>query len=219
MSVKKVSQERWAQAQKWEGDVWAGCVTPDGDDWNNWWAAHFDSYKFLPTNLGDVIELGCGPYTNIRVIMRGRAWKRVVCSDPLASRYLTLPCWLAIAHKSKLIEVDNHTAESCSYQPGSFDLAIMNNVLDHVQDADACLVKAVGLVKPGGIFILGQDLSNAEDEKKYPHDVGHPIRLLLEDMTPYLTDFVPIINKIIPRAEGRNPDAHYGTLIYAGRRK
>jgi hypothetical protein len=86
-------------------------------------------------------------------------------------------------------------------------------------DADECLAKAVGLVKKGGFFVLGQDLSNEADEKKYPHDVGHPIRLLLEDLTPFLSGYDPIINKVLPLAEGRNPDAHYGTLIYAGRRK
>jgi len=207
------------QAQKWEGDVWAGCVTPDGDDWNNWWAAHFDSYKFLPQNLGKVVELGCGPYTNIRVMMKGRTWGKIFCSDPLAGRYLTLPCWLAQAHKDKLITVENHPAETCPYYRASFDLVIMNNVLDHVMDSDRCMATAADLTKPGGIFILGQDLSNADDEKKYPHDVGHPIRLLLEDLTPFLSGYDPIINKVLPLAEGRNPDAHYGTLIYAGRRK
>jgi ubiquinone/menaquinone biosynthesis C-methylase UbiE len=175
-------------------------------------------------NLGKVIELGCGPYTNIRVIMQGRAWSKIVCSDPLSGRYLTLPCWLAMASKTKLVEVDNFPAERCPYQPGSFDLVIMNNVLDHVMDADECLTKAVGLVKTGGFLILGQDLSDAVDEKKYPHDVGHPIRLLLIDILPHLgglfsETFEHVVNKILPRAEGRNPDAHYGTFIYAGRKK
>ena len=43
-----------------------------GDDWNHWWAEHFDDYRFLPEHLGDYIELGCGPYTNTRLILPGR---------------------------------------------------------------------------------------------------------------------------------------------------
>ena len=44
----------------------------------------------------------------------------------------------------------------------------MNNVLDHVRDADACLERATELLRPGGNFVFGQDLSNEEDIAQPP---------------------------------------------------
>jgi len=40
-----------------------------GDDWNYWWRKVFDNYKFLPTHVNNAIELGCGPYTNARLVL------------------------------------------------------------------------------------------------------------------------------------------------------
>ena len=58
-----------------------------GDDWNHWWRDQFDVIR-SPAHLGDCVELGCGPYTNTRLILEGRTANRVVCSDPLVRSYL-----------------------------------------------------------------------------------------------------------------------------------
>jgi hypothetical protein len=92
----------------------------------------------------------------------------------------------------------------------------MINVLDHVMNSELCLKNAVRITKAGGYFILGQDLSNEDDIAKFPHDTGHPIRLSQEDIKPYLNDFTHIRYKVLSREEGRNPEAHYATLLYAG---
>src|SRR4029078_6672552 len=69
-----------------------------GGDWNTWWAHHFEDYRFLPQRLESAIELGCGPYTNIRLITHGREIDRIVCSDPLIRDYLNFEGrWLAEA--------------------------------------------------------------------------------------------------------------------------
>jgi len=219
VSVTRIPEARWQEAQAWERREWEKYANPTGDDWNKWWADKFGGYAFLPRQLGDVAEIGCGPFTNIRLIRKGRETKRIVCSDPLAETYLRLPCWLAQSHRLGLIEVDAHPAEECPLPAASFDLVVMTNVLDHVRDADLCLRNAAGLVKPGGYFILGQDLSDTEDEKRFPRDIGHPIRLRLEDVSPHLAGFRSIIHRVLARAEGRNPAAHYGTLIFAGQKE
>jgi SAM-dependent methyltransferase len=217
MSIKSVSLDRWKMAQKWELDVWKKCQEI-GDDWNIWWASHFDKYSFLDKNIGKAIELGCGPFTNLRLILPNRIWDRLVCSDPLAGEYIKLtPTWLAQAFKT-VVEIDTNPIEKCVFEPNSFDLIVMINVLDHVQDADVCLKNAIRICNPNGWFILGQDLTSEDDMRKYPDDVGHPIRLLFEDIEPYLCGFRYQILKVLKRSEGRNPDAHYGTLIFAGRK-
>jgi ubiquinone/menaquinone biosynthesis C-methylase UbiE len=113
------------------------------------------------------------------------------------------------------VSLDDHAIENTPFKEKYFDLVIMINVLDHVQDAFRCLAVATSLVKPGGLLLLGQDLTAEEDDIE---DVGHPIRLHLTDILPHLTDFEPVLQKTLPQTEGRNPSVHYATLVFAGRR-
>src|SRR5215212_1861860 len=106
-----VDRDRWKQAQEWELAFWRRQETKTGwkrlvfpvvrpvlaaiksrratgDDWNQWWRDQFDGYSFLPEHLGDYIALVCGPYTNTRLVIEGRTADRVICSDPLADKYL-----------------------------------------------------------------------------------------------------------------------------------
>jgi SAM-dependent methyltransferase len=242
-SVRSVGVDRWKQAQEWELAVWrnghekrgwkrlvwpvAGSVLRAlnwrrawGDDWNHWWKERFDDYRFLPERVGDYAELGCGPYTNTRVILEGREATRVVCSDPLVRSYVTFRGrWLAEAHRAGRVEVDDHPIEELPFPAASFDTVVMINVLDHVRDADACMRKAVDLVRPGGYLVLGQDLSDEADIAAHPYDVGHPIRLQREDIDPYLEAFETVHRRDLTREEGRDPRLHYSTLVYAGRKR
>jgi SAM-dependent methyltransferase len=241
-STVRVSAERWKEAQRWElalwheGQVkrgWKHVVWPVagpalrlldrqrawGDDWNRWWRDRFDGYRFLPEQLGDCVELGCGPYTNIRLILEGRHARRVVCSDPHVRSYVTFRGrWLAEAHASGHVEIDGHPIEDCVLPTESFDLVVMINVLDHVRDADICMRTALEICRPGGFFLLGQDLSNEDDVLRHPHDIGHPIRLRREDLEPYLEGFETVLRRDLGREEGRVPALHYATLVFAGQK-
>lgn len=243
--MKRIDRDRWLAAQRWELDLWtrearagrraklrafmtrvglgrwAIRLLGSGDDWNRWWMERFDGYSFLPRDLGRVLELGCGPYTNVRLILQTGRKGEVVCSDPLAMRYVALrSTWLAQAYRSGLVQVDDHPAEECPFPDDSFNVVIMINVLDHVQDMHRCLSEAVRVTKPGGIFILGQDLSNEEDVARVGDDVGHPIRATHADLDAVLDPaFDPTMREVLDRAEGRNPSAHYGTYIFAGTKK
>jgi SAM-dependent methyltransferase len=242
-STAKVTAERWNEAQKWELELWQKAQVKRGwnrlvwpvaapilrrmdaerafgDDWNRWWRARFDGYRFLPASLGQCVELGCGPYTNIRLMLAGRDADRVVCSDPLVRSYITFRGrWLAGAHAAALVEIDDQPIEACTLPSRGFDLVVMINVLDHVQDARVCLEKAVDLCKPGGILVLGQDLSDERDVARHPYDIGHPIRLCREDLEPYLASFDPLHRRDLSRDEGRAPELHYATLVFAGRKR
>jgi SAM-dependent methyltransferase len=239
----RVDEKRWRDAQRWELELWTsqqrkfGLRGPlwaavrrlparlrparvSGDDWNEWWAEKFDNYAFLPRDLGDYVELGCGPYTNTRLILKARSARCVVCSDPLAREYVRYRGrWLAEAFRSGRVEVDDHAIEDLPFEAGSFDVVVMINVLDHVKDAIACLETASGLVRAGGWFILGQDLTNdEEDPARATEDIGHPIRLDRRDLQPFLDRFAPVLDRVLPREQGRAPHAHYGTQIFVGRR-
>lgn len=238
-----VSRDRWIEAQEWEREFWerqeahrgwrrlvlpiaapvlraVGSRRATGDDWNIWWADKFDQYSFLPENVGDYIELGCGPYTNTRLIMRHRRANRIVCSDPLVDTYLTFRHrWLASAARQGLVETDNHPIEEAPFPPASFDVVVLINVLDHVQDASACLEIATGLVRPGGYFILGQDLRDPATEGKYDwFEVGHPIVLVEGDLRPYLDRFSPVIDEVVGREQSRDPRLQMGHVVFAGKK-
>jgi len=240
MSVLRVSNRSWQQAQAWvvEGsNKWRhlayayvsllpgvstvlrllGRTQIAGEDWNSWWARQFDGYRVLPKTVDNYIELGCGPYGNTRLIAADRTLKRVVCSDPLARHYIRLRhTWLSKQYRKAAILIDDSPAEECPYASSYFDMVVMINVLDHVRDARACLAQAARILKPGGHLVLGQDLSNDQDEARTHFDVGHPIRLRLDDLGPYLLSYEPLFQRLLPREQGRNPDAHYATLVFIG---
>jgi SAM-dependent methyltransferase len=238
MSVSKVTHERWLEAQRQELALWSewrqgrgwrrliwrfarpllgrlGFDFGAGDDWNRWWADQFDNYRFLPDDLRDYIELGCGPYTNTRLILRGRRANRIVCSDPLAGHYVKFRGrWLADAYKKGRVEIDEHPIEELPFEAESFDVVVLINVLDHVRSADACLTNATALVRRDGYFLFGQDLvpQTAGDD-----DVLHPIKLSAADVESYLESFAPIVQKLLPSEHARSP-THEGTLVFAGRK-
>lgn len=241
----KVSRERWEQAQAWERQHWvntqknmgkfgknliwkmlAAFNIKDkyrGNDWNYWWQQQFDNYDFLPEQMNNMIELGCGPYSNTRLILEKTTPKHVVLSDPLIKTYVNFNnTFVAGMYREGFCTIDDHPIEECPFRSDFFDLSIMINVLDHVKDADLCMQNAMKIVKPGGIFIFGQDLSNDEDMQRRadkPEDIGHPIFLDEEWCNLYLdAGFEPIIRKVLSREEGRNPKGHYATMIFAGRK-
>ena len=241
-SSKRVSSERWKQAQDWELVLWESIERKKGwklpiwivlrpffrllglpggarDDYNYWWEEQFGYYRYLPARIGNYIELGCGPYTNTRLILKDREADYIFLNDPLIRNYVRYKhTWLAERYRAGDVCIDPHPAEDIPFADESFDVVVMINVLDHVRDVDLCLHNATRITKKGGVFLLGQDLTNQEDILKYPHDVGHPIHLHLDDLIPHLKDFSPIYHKNLTRSNGRNPDAHYATLIFAGQK-
>lgn len=237
----RVSPQRWRQAQAWELDVWKtldrsifsspparillalrhhGNANAVGDDWNEWWAQQFDNYAVVPGQLDNVIELGCGPYTNVRLISRGRTIQRIYCSDPLACHYAGFKNgWLASAYRNRQVLLDDHPAEELPFANGTFDLTIMINVLDHVRDAQLCLESATRITKAGGLFIFGQDLTDETDPGVALDDVGHPIMLDHCGLDRVLLPVFDVeLRKVLSREEGRNPQAHYGTYLFIGKK-
>lgn len=241
----KVTLERWCEAQTWERNHWvttqnlraryfknaiwrllsaAGRVSKyRGDDWNTWWKRQFDDYRFLPSEIENAIEVGCGPYTNVRLMLDRCRIHHLVLSDPLIRTYVRFKLTLvAEMYREAGCTLDDHPLEALPFASNYFDLAIKINVLDHVQDAHKCMQNLVNVVRPGGLLIVGQDLTNEEDMEVLRNDagaVGHPIKLDNGWFEPFFQSFEPVIKKVLSREQGREPSHHYGTLIFAGRKK
>jgi 2-polyprenyl-3-methyl-5-hydroxy-6-metoxy-1,4-benzoquinol methylase len=216
-SILSVSDEVWAQAQKDELHHWM-TQGPDGDDWNAWWQEQFGDYSFIPEGCTSLLEVGCGPYAqNTRRIMALHPGiTKITLLDPLMKEF--------IEKQTAATKIEGATLHSFAiedkYLVPEYDVVVCINVLDHVQNIDMCLDSIASAVARGGMIIIGQDLSNEEDFRQCPEswaDTKHPIKLSLEDLAPYLmlrfnTQFV----NILPREKGRNPKAHYATLLWAG---
>jgi SAM-dependent methyltransferase len=86
--IVKVSQERWRLAQQYERKTWMESSAHADDDRNEDHAESFDYYESIAgKNFARAIELGCGPFTNIRLLARRAEIHSCVLLDPLADSY------------------------------------------------------------------------------------------------------------------------------------
>jgi len=105
--------ESWRAAQEWERSFWlrdqkymrkygknylwrllAKLDLVDrcrGDDRNRWWMEAFEGYRFLPPTVENAIEVGCGLYTNMRLIRHVCKPSHLFLSDPLIRTYIHFP--------------------------------------------------------------------------------------------------------------------------------
>ena len=241
----RVDHDRWEMAQAWERQHWirnhkalarygknwiwrvlaALGMVPKyrGDDRNTWWQRSFENYSFLPPRVENALEVGCGPYTNIRLIRGACQPEHLFLSDPLIRTYVNFKMtFVNELYREAACCLDDHPLEQLPFADGYFDLAVMINVLDHVQDARACMESLIRVLKPGGFVVIGQDLSNEEDSKQQPDGLrtGHPITLDESWFNPYLEgNFDTAFHKILPREVGWAPQWHYGTLVFSGTKR
>ena len=70
-SILKVDKERWLEAQYYERKTWMQLGMHLSDDRNYEHFQRFNGYEALLQNeetIKTAIELGCGPFTNLRTI-------------------------------------------------------------------------------------------------------------------------------------------------------
>lgn len=194
-----------------------------GDDWNYWWMKEFENYRKLPKSVENALEIGCGPYTNIRLISKKCKIKEIYCCDPLIDMYISFKAtWLSTHFSKKRIKIFSDKGENLRFDSNYFDLLICINVLSHVQNVKKCLQEIIRVTKQGGFIVLGQGLSNEKDlsNKIVREDIGHPMKIHHTTIDTYFDNtFISFLKKILPRNKGRNPFAHYGTYIFIGQKK
>jgi len=187
--VKKVSEERWKEAQEFERNTW--CVSNArgmSTDRNEDHMKGFQGYAQLNFNLHrndlKLIELGCGPFTNLRLISP-QIYKTIASVDlldPLISDYMkhTANCAFKNGYlngrKANLIESGIEDFETDE----QYDIIVMMNVLEHCRDIDLIFDKIQKMMHKDSLFVF-HDVS-VEDDKigeimENHYDAGHPILL------------------------------------------
>ena len=87
----KVSNERWLEAQKFEKKGWMETWAHAQSDRQPEHFELFSGYRTLPHNLGHVLEVGCGPFTQLFTILDAHTANHVTLQDPLIFDYIKHP--------------------------------------------------------------------------------------------------------------------------------
>jgi SAM-dependent methyltransferase len=182
-----VSRERWGHAQSYERAYWVGQASAIATgatsqlDWYRWRA---DRLVAQLRGLGldrfadgsaRVIEVGSGP---VGVAAYFPARERVAV-DPLASAYAALPALTKL--RSPTVDYREGVGEELPSATGSFDLALIENCIDHVRDIDAVRAELARVLRPGGLlyltvncrtrwgFLMHRALSRLMVDRGHPH--------------------------------------------------
>lgn len=186
--IIKVDKNRWKEAQNYERNTWCisggkNCV----DDRNLYHKEKFNNYKDLSSLLKNnisVIELGCGPFTNLRLIipLLYKSIKFIDLLDPLIKDYIMYSpnC----VYKTGLLEfISVNTINSTIEEFNStkkYDLTVMINVLEHCFDIDLIFEKVFNMMNDGGILLFADKVMNEHILHEWienVYDAGHPIRI------------------------------------------
>lgn len=161
--ANQTSHQAWEKAQQAELHGWLYDWAGLSDDRSEEHATAFHNYKDLPENLGDVLEVGCGPFTQTLRILKNRKARSVVLNDPLAEQYLTRHPKCTYNRINSLC--GNVTVLTCQAEnlleaykhlnQGGFDTIILINVLEHVENADKIMSNVYEMLKDGGLFVFG----------------------------------------------------------------
>ncbi len=190
--VTKVSKERWESAQRYELSEWIERAAHFTDDRNFFHKDRFDNYLALKghPHVTSFIELGCGPFTNARLILdRFSNVEKVTLLDPLAAKYQQHHPHCHYQNSSIRIGFDTQEVEVITSPIEEFttteqyDVVVMINVLEHCYDIPAIFSKIDEILAPQGLFVYADvqfDLADIKHLAETTYNAGHPIRLTKE---------------------------------------
>lgn len=195
--VVRVDRERWQAAQRYEARGWLECWRGVAGDRNDEHLAGFNGYANLKHNLGSVLEMGCGPFTQLQTILRDRIATHITLLDPLLKQYRSLahcpykngtfygyPADLRAVMGEELLDTE------------TFDTIICINVLEHVMDAEVVLNNIHRALKSGGTLVFGERHYDQRNQLLV-YDVGHPILVHKIVLDRFKSRFTPIYDNDI----------------------
>jgi 2-polyprenyl-3-methyl-5-hydroxy-6-metoxy-1,4-benzoquinol methylase len=210
-AILKVDKERWLDAQYYEKKTWMELNRYATDDRNNEHFQRFDGYLKLKENnkpIKRVIELGCGPFTNLRTLYTLLPnLEEIHLLDPLLNDYLNHPNCYYKNNIFKEYKTFTHSFPIEEFDTDlKFDLIVMNNVLEHCYDVTIIFEKIYNMLNENGIFIFSDVFFKSEDVHRMVHiiyDSGHPIKLSEEYMISFLSKFETLYEKTLEKLYGQ----------------
>ncbi|NWF89169.1 MAG: class I SAM-dependent methyltransferase [Ignavibacteriaceae bacterium] len=201
-AILKVDRERWNDAQSYERKTWMELGLKSADDRNYEHFKRFDSFNSLKeyqkeNKINKVIELGCGPFTNMRTLLSQLPnLKEIHLLDPLLNDYLKHPnCQYSTGQLDKFKTVLHAIPIEELETNEVFDLVVMINVLEHCYDITIIFEKILSIMTCGSVFVFSDVYYFENDVKKMVYeiyDAGHPIKLTFNYMNQFLSRFKKI---------------------------
>jgi len=204
-----VPMSRWDLANKQEADLWAG--SGGSNDRSDDHIRGFKQYKDVPVDLGDMIEIGSGPYTQSRAMLGTRPDLRIkslTIEDPSVVDYMKrspgctykkgkLRKWgrdddSAPTHDFPMVFI-NAGGEQLTHLH-MYDTLYVANVVEHVWNGYDLWENMYNVIKPGGLIIFNDMYYNGIPID-YWHDVDsifHPVRPFKVVIDHFLSKFEQI---------------------------
>jgi len=219
-----VPQSLWKTAQKAEAELWrtlGGPGSPKDDRAAEHWRG-FGNFACLPSaSLGRVIEVGAGPWTQLKGILHVRPGLEVsefTVFEPGAEGYMRdvatcsyrsgrLEQWSGKTHHPFGVVVRSQGGELLMQGEAGFDTLISVNVLEHVQDAFAYLSGLHKALRRGGTLVFHERFYS--DEAVVMGDAFHPVRVKREVFDTFLGSFDVLFNNCQHDYNGRPGEEGY----------
>jgi len=168
--ISKVDPGRWREAQKQEIEY-----SFLREDKPTQYFKYTAITKFIPPNLGKVVEIGAGPHPQILDL--GKKYDHITLVDPLIENYLLLPsCQYSngkLGDKTPNLICDSAETLMISDE---YDTVLCLGCLEHVADATLVLYNMVNLVRTGGTIIIVERVFDGIKASEY-YDRRRPIKL------------------------------------------
>lgn len=223
LGIVEVSEDRWKEAQRYEASEWMERGVRSSDDRNEYHAQQFDNYKTFTgyDNINSIIELGCGPFTNLRIIDLLLDCKELTLLDPLIDTYLGHPnCtyggFRGYNHTEDLYYLNGKpvTLESTSIEDFNtdkkYDCVVMINVLEHCRSIPEIFEKVLSLLNVGGFFVFADvyfEPEVIEDIAHHAYNAGHPIRItegfLFDFLGKFNAKFIKVIDEKVAQRDAQ----------------
>jgi 2-polyprenyl-3-methyl-5-hydroxy-6-metoxy-1,4-benzoquinol methylase len=198
--VHKIDSERWEIAQQYERLTWMKNNLYARDDRNLEHLQRFENLISLSEyndKIKNVIELGCGPFTNLRLYENLNYIENVTLVDPLINDYLNHPncSYKNGTLNGKKVELISEPIENITITK-KYDLVIIINVIEHCFDVEKIFEKIYSLLEPDGILVFSDVyFKDVENLLKNIYDAGHPLRLSEEKLNGFIQKFTKIYSK------------------------
>lgn len=158
-----VTPKRWQQAQTYERSYWANLAEKIASGsagqlgWYAWKAAEMRKRLVIALNRdlesrSKILEIGSGPIGIVSFLDCGERYT----IDPLEEYYCSSPTLSAL--RTAGVVYGSGSGERLPFAEGFFSHVILDNVLDHVHQADAVLREIHRVLSSDGIFYLAVNI-------------------------------------------------------------